>query len=45
MIDEDCNSLLGMAQEELDAVPDTASEAIPVIVPAIHRQISAVTQN
>ena len=45
MIYEDGNPLFGIAQEELDVVLDTAPEAIPVIVPAIYRQIRVVTQN
>lgn len=45
LFDEDGNSMLGIAQEELDAVLETAAEAIPVIVPAIYRQIRVVTQN
>jgi uncharacterized protein len=45
MIDDDGNSLFGIAQEELNDILDTAVAAIPVIVPAIYRQIRVVTRN
>lgn len=45
MLDENGNSMFGIAQEDLDDTLDTAAEAIPAIVPAIYRQIRIVTRN
>ena len=45
LFDEDGNSLFGISEEELAATLDAASEAIPIVVPAIYRQIRVVTRN
>jgi len=45
ILDEGGNSLLDIAQEDLDATLEAAVEAIPVIVPGIYRQIRVVTRN
>ncbi len=45
MFDDEGNSLFGISQDELDSTLDTAAEAIPIVTPAIHRQIRVVTRN
>lgn len=42
MIDEQGNSMLGIAQEDLDETLDVAAEAIPEIVPAVYQEIRNV---
>jgi len=44
MIDENGNSLFGLAQEEIEDTLDAASEAIPSAVPAIYKHIRIVTR-
>lgn len=45
MIDDDGNSAMGIAREDLDETLDAAAEAIPTAVPAIYRRIRVVKQN
>ena len=45
ILDDEGNSLFGIAQEELVSTLDTAAQAIPIVVPAIYQQIRVVTRN